>query len=98
MATGNKSTSPPLTLGFLLANDAVQISLSAPPHLHNKLNPSADSAEGFFCYSYLLIMACLTGFPLTPILVIIYLESAIIELAFFGCLGTIVGLESFVTG
>ena len=48
MATGNKSTSPPLTLGFLLAYDAVLFYLSAPPHLHNRLNPSADSAEGFF--------------------------------------------------
>ena len=98
MATGNKSTSPPLTLGFLLAYDAVLFYLSAPPHLHNRLNPSAASAEGFFCYEYLLIIACLTGFPLTPILVIIYLEGAIIELAFFGCLGTIVGLEGFITG
>lgn len=98
MATGNKSTNAPVTLGSLPFYDAVQISLSAPPHLHNRLNPSAESAEGFFCYSYLLIMACLTGFPLTPILVIIYLEGAIIELAFLGCLGSIVGLESFVTG
>lgn len=98
MATGNKSTNVPVTLGFLLADDAVLIYLSAPPHLHNRLNPSAESAEGFFCYSYLLIMACLTGFPLTPILVIIYLEGAIIELAFLGCLGSIVGLESFITG
>ena len=98
MATGNKSTSIPITLSFLLAYDAVLIYLSAPPHLHNRLNPSAESAEGFFCYSYLLIITCLTGFPLTPILVIIYLEGAIIELAFLGCLGSIVGLESFVTG
>lgn len=98
MAMSNNSVRSPGIVGSLPFYDAVYISFSAPPHLHNRLNPSAESAEGFFCYSYLLIIACLTGFPLTPILVIIYLESAIIELAFFGCLGTIVGLESFVTG
>ena len=98
MAIGNKSIRTAVILGFLLVDDAVRFYLSAPPHLHNRLNPSAESAEGFFCYLYLLIMACLTGFPLTPILVIIYLEGAIVELTFFGCPGPIVGLESFVTG
>ena len=98
MAMSNNSVRSPGIVGSLPFYDAVYISCSAPPHLHNRLNPSAESAEGFFCYLYLLIMACLTGFPLTPILVIIYLEGTIIELAFLSCLGSIVGLESFVTG
>lgn len=51
MATSNNSVRSPGIVGSLLFYDAVHISLSAPPHLHNRLNPSAESAEGFFGYS-----------------------------------------------
>jgi len=51
MATSNTSVRSPGIVGSLPFYDVVQISLIAPPHLHNRLNPSAESAEGFFGYS-----------------------------------------------
>lgn len=48
MVTSNTSVRSPGIVGSLPFYDVVQISLIAPPHLHNKLNPSAESAEGFF--------------------------------------------------
>ena len=51
MAMSNNSVRSPGIVGSLPFYDAVYISFSAPPHLHNRLNPSAESAEGFFGYS-----------------------------------------------